>query len=109
MGEAGGGVIHWSMPICVIFFSVVVVFGVGIIVVNAVAEQFSSFAEGAFVIVDKQMVDVTRNYYFFEFKIGTVYLLYNLEGQSVSISEATYEYYSIGDFYPNTEPHRMIG
>jgi hypothetical protein len=111
MGECGGGVWHWWMDLRLwaVSFAIIILIGVGIVVVNATAEQFNKFADGPFVVDHKEVVDVTRNYVLFEANIGTVYLLYNSEGQYASISEATYNYYSNGDLYPNTEPQIMIG
>lgn len=108
---AMGGVWHWWMDlrIYVCAIAIMVCLGVSIVMVDAMSEQFDKFAKGPFTIANKEVVDVTRNYGLFEVKIGTVYLLYNSGGQYASINQATYNYYGIGDLYPNTEPQIMIG
>lgn len=108
MSEYGGGVGHWWIVLaCAIALLVLVT--VGIVVVNVTAEQFNTFAVGPFIVADKQVSDVTRNYGLFEVKIGTVYLLYDCDGRYASVCQATFDYYMVGDLYPNTEGHIMIG
>ncbi len=111
MGECRGGVWHWWMDtrIWIAVIAILVLFGVGIIIVNATAEQIGKLATDSFVVAEKQVVDVTRNYFFFEVKIGTVFLLIDGEGHYASVCQATYDYYKVGDLYPNTEPQIMIG
>lgn len=110
MCECNGGVWHWYLDVRIAVIALVITtcIGVSVVVVNAMAEQLDDFAEGPFIITNKEVVDVTRNCLFFDFKIGTVYLLYNSEGQYASISEATYNYYSVGDLYPNAEPQIFL-
>lgn len=69
LGECRGGVWHWWMDtrIWIAVIAILVLFGVGIIIVNATAEQIGKLATDSFVVAEKQVVDVTRNYFFFDF------------------------------------------
>lgn len=93
--------------ILVVMFGVL--FSVGIVIVNALDKSFESMAVDGFVVADKKVEDVTRNYMLFESKIGTVYLLFDDVGRYASVSQATFEAFDVGDFYPNTEPQILIG